>query len=60
MTPGRPVPPPLALKIPLEDGAAEQVAAEVRPRGGAPVSYTHLDVYKRQAGQRPAPAASCR
>ncbi|MEN8581951.1 NAD(P)-dependent alcohol dehydrogenase [Burkholderia sp. RS01] len=26
MTPGRPVPPPLALKIPLEDGAAEQVA----------------------------------
>ena len=33
MTPGRPVPPPLALKIPLDDGAAEQVADETAAPG---------------------------
>lgn len=34
MTPGRPVPPPLALKIPLAEGVAEQVAGAAAARGG--------------------------
>lgn len=33
MTPGRPVPPPLALKISLDEGAAEQAAAETAVPG---------------------------
>ena len=33
MTPGRPVPPPLALKITLDEGAAEQVADETAAPG---------------------------
>ena len=33
MTPGRPVPPPLALKIPLDEGAAEQVSGETAAPG---------------------------
>ncbi len=34
MTPGRPVPPPLALKIPLAEGTAEQLAGATAARGG--------------------------
>lgn len=34
MTPGRPVPPPLALKIPLDGGTAEQAAGATAARGG--------------------------
>jgi uncharacterized zinc-type alcohol dehydrogenase-like protein len=33
MTPGRPVPPPLALKIPLDESAAEQVAGGIAAPG---------------------------
>ena len=33
----------------LRDGAAHLSGERVRP---GPVSYTHLDVYKRQAGRR--------
>jgi uncharacterized zinc-type alcohol dehydrogenase-like protein len=33
MTPGRPVPPPLALKISLDEGAAEEAAAETAGPG---------------------------
>lgn len=34
MTPGRPVPPPLALKFPLDGGTAEQAAGATAARGG--------------------------
>ena len=34
--------------------AAEELGVEVYVIGGYAVSYTHLDVYKRQVLQRPA------
>jgi len=41
------------LDVRLEDGSGVEVCRDVRSVMPEPVSYTHLDVYKRQAIARP-------
>ena len=43
---------PLTLPATLPDGPAKFLNGEWRVNGGIPVSYTHLDVYKRQQQSR--------